>query len=58
VKVYIAGKITDNPDFIKDFAEAEQEMLEQGCVVMNPAALPMGFDYEDYMNVCFALIDV
>lgn len=25
---------------------------------MNPAMLPKGFEYEEYMRVCFAMIDV
>ena len=25
---------------------------------MNPALLPAGFEYEDYMKVCFSMIDV
>jgi len=57
VKIYIAGKITDNPDYKTHFARAEKRLAENHTV-MNPAVLPLGFDYEDYMRICFAMIDV
>ena len=58
MKYYIAGKITNNPNFKQQFAEAEKQLLQEGHHVMNPAILPYGFEYEDYMTVCFAMIDV
>ena len=58
MKYYIAGKITNNPNYRQQFAEAEKQLLQEGHHVMNPAILPYGFDYEDYMKVCFAMIDV
>ena len=58
MKIYIAGKITNNPNFEKDFEQAEIKLLEQGHSVLNPAKLPRGLDYEDYMHICLAMIDV
>lgn len=58
MKVYIAGKITGLDNYKELFAEAEKEIKAAGHVVMNPAILPDGFDYEDYMKICFAMIDV
>lgn len=59
MKVYIAGKITGNPNFKKDFEQAETELIKRGHAVLNPAKLPdCGFGYEDYMHICFAMIDV
>lgn len=58
MKIYIAGKITDNPDYKQHFAEAEKRLTEAGHTAMNPTCLPLGFDYEDYMRICFAMIDV
>ena len=58
MKIYIAGKITGNPDFEEQFKEAAEMLKAEGHLVMNPAALPLGFDYEDYMCICFAMIDV
>ena len=57
-KVYIAGKISGEKDFKNIFKQAETQLVENGYKVMNPAELPQGFDYEDYMKVCFSMIDV
>lgn len=58
MKVYIAGKITGLDNYKELFANAEKEIKAAGHVVMNPAILPEGFDYEDYMRIFFAMIDV
>lgn len=57
-KVYIAGPITGHPDYKERFAKAEQELREQGDIPLNPAMLPAGMGYEDYMHICFSMIDV
>ncbi len=57
MKVYIAGKISGDPNYREKFA-AEQELLEeQGHIVLNPAELPEGLSSADYMRICFAMID-
>ena len=58
MKIYVAGRITDNPDYKEQFAEAERNLREQGHATMNPAVLPDGFEHHEYMTVCFAMIDV
>ena len=58
VKVYIAGKITGNPSYKQQFAEAEKKLREKGFTTMNPAVLPDGFEHQEYMRVCFSMIDV
>jgi hypothetical protein len=58
LKIYVAGKITGFPGYKERFAEAEKKLKELGAVVMNPAVLPDGFDYSDYMHVCYAMINV
>lgn len=57
-KAYIAGKITGDKDYKVKFDNAVLSLCLDGWIVMNPAILPEGFDYEDYMTVCFAMIDV
>lgn len=57
-KVYIAGKVTGDKDYKSKFENAAQRLIADGLLVMSPAILPEGFDYEDYMTVCFAMIDV
>ena len=56
-KIYIAGKITGDPDYRKMFAEAENFYIARGYTVLTPAALPEGMRPADYMRICFAMID-
>ncbi len=58
MKIYIAGQITGLNDYKEIFAKAEEDMVACGNVVMNPAVLNTGFAYEEYMEVCFSMIDV
>ena len=57
MKVYIAGKITGDPDYWGKFCLAEQELIAQGHIVLNPAELPPGMEPSDYMPICFAMIE-
>ena len=58
MKVYIAGKITGDPGYRDKFAAAEMQLFWHGHTVLNPAELPRGMSREDYMRICFAMIDV
>lgn len=58
MKIYIAGKITGCADFEKKFKKAEEWLKSNGHTVMNPAILPEGFSQEEYMHICYAMIDV
>jgi hypothetical protein len=58
MKYYVAGKITDNPNYKEQFAEAETMLINKGNAVMNPAVLNPGFKHGEYMKVCYAMIDV
>ena len=58
MKIYIAGKITGDPDYIIKFLKKEITLMKERHIVMNPAILPKRFDYEDYMKICFAMVDV
>jgi len=58
MKIYISGEITNDPNYKEKFAKAEEYLKAKGHVIMNPAILPEGFEYEDYMTICFAMIDV
>ena len=57
-KAYIAGKITNDPDFYQKFATAAEELELDGCIVLNPAELPRGLTKAEYMKLCFAMIDI
>jgi len=55
-KAYIAGKITGDPKYRDKFSRAAEYLRTRGYVVMSPAIMPDGFDYEDYMSICFAMM--
>jgi|GEM_PF-1380146 len=50
-KVYIAGPISDNPNFRKEFAEAEKKLQELGYEPVNPAKYePPNMPYKYYIS--------
>ena len=57
MKIYIAGKITGDPNYKEKFDIAATSLEEQGHIVLNPAELPEGMLPADYMRICFAMID-
>ena len=62
MRVYISGPITGTGDYIERFETIERELKEAGFDVINPAKvcakLPAGFSHDDYMHVCFAMLDL
>lgn len=61
MKIYIAGKITGLPRerVLHHFGQAEEYLTQEGYTVINPTVLPpTGLEYEDYMKICFVMIDV
>lgn len=58
-KVYIAGKIDGVEDYEEKFNAAETELKEKGYICMNPAKaqLNLGFTHDEYMHICYAMID-
>lgn len=57
-KIYIAGKITGDPNYKDKFANMESELLKiPGTTVINPATLPTGLKPADYARICFAMIN-
>ena len=58
MKVYIAGKITGDANARDKFWEAEKQLqANPDTVVLNPSVLPPFMQREDYMRICFAMID-
>lgn len=53
MKVYIAGKITDNPNYSEQFGEAEELLRSQGHTVINPVK-DEGFTYKEYIDMGLA----
>lgn len=56
-KVYIAGKITGDPDYHEKFSEVKSFLESRGHTVLSPAVLPEGMSRADYMRICLAMID-
>ena len=56
--IYIAGKITGDPNYKAKFDKAAKRLSAKGHVVLTPTVLPLGLDYNDYMHIDFAMIDV
>lgn len=57
-KIYISGKITGDINYKEKFMNVKKKLEKQGHIVLNPVELPDGMEYEDYMVVAFAMIDV
>lgn len=57
-KIYIAGKITGDPNFQEKFQMDKLHFESLGYIVLNPAELPAGMSPGDYMRICFSMIDV
>lgn len=55
--VYIAGPITGNGNYYAEFATAAAELFDKGHIVFNPTSLPVGLPWEEYMPICFAMMD-
>ena len=62
MKIYISGAISNTDDYMERFAKAEKELTEQGYSVVNPASvnaqLPEDTSYEEYMKMCFCMLDM
>lgn len=56
--VYIAGPITGVEDYREAFFDAAEDLSRLGYTVLNPAVLPDGLTYEQYMTIDFAMINV
>ena len=50
-KIYLSGKISDDPNYREKFAHKEKELTEQGHLVFNPAKHPDMFTWEQFMEL-------
>lgn len=59
MKIYIAGKITGDPNYHTKFCKAKLELLRHGLrpAILNPASLPEGMDLCDYSRICVAMME-
>lgn len=62
MKIYISGAISNTDDYMERFEKAEKKLTEQGYSVVNPAKvnaqLPEDTSYEEYMKMCFCMLDM
>lgn len=56
-KIYIAGKITGDPEYKAKFEAAAEAYKKKGYTVLNPSWMPQGMQPADYMRICLAMID-
>lgn len=58
-KIYIAGPITNEPQFKTKFGLAQAKLEKQyEAIVMNPALLPPGLTQEEYMRICIPMLNI
>ena len=62
MRVYISGPITNDPNYMEHFENAERQLLDQGYEsIVNPATvnkwLPNDFTHAEYMEVCLAQLN-
>lgn len=50
MKVYLAGSISNNENYIEQFSNAEKKLKELGYAVINPVK-NLGFAYKDYIDI-------
>ena len=61
VRIYISGRIKDNPNYVDEFFQAEKWLQEQGYKTINPANLDVLFpdlQYEEFMFIDYALLNL
>lgn len=50
MKIYIAGAITNNPNYVQQFTGAEKHLMAMGHAVINPVKND-GFSYKEYIDM-------
>lgn len=55
--IYIAGKITGDPNYKVKFLRRAEGIKNAGHKAINPTTLPAGMPWEACMRICFAMID-
>lgn len=62
MKVYISGAITGTSDYMERFEKAEEQLVNDGFIVVNPAKvngqLPVETTWEEYMKMSICMLDM
>lgn len=56
LKIYISGPMTGLPNYNREAFNAAAEELKDKYHVINPAVLPDGLEYDDYIDIAKILI--
>ena len=61
-KIYIAGPVTGDPEYIEKFNKAEEKLKGEGWTVINPvkvnANLPDDTTWDQYLHMGYAMLDM
>lgn len=55
--VYLAGPITGVSKYWEPFEKADDRLTHHDVAVLNPSVLPQGLTNEQYVRICFGMID-
>lgn len=55
--VYIAGKISGDEYYENKFNIAKNNLVDLGFIVLNPASLPWGLEYEQYLRIGLSMLN-
>lgn len=58
MKIYISGPITGVEDWEDRFKAAEEELRKRKHSVLSPRFIETVLDYEDYMKIDLAMVEV
>lgn len=57
MKIYIAGRVTGDPNYKRKFSHATLTVKDRGHVPLTSAMLPLGLEEADYMRISLAMIE-
>lgn len=55
--VYLSGPITGVSQYWEPFEKADDKLTRHDVAVLNPSVHPQGMTNEQYMRICFSMID-
>ena len=54
--IYISGAISSDPNYKEKFERVEKRLKDR-YIILNPASLPEGMKYADYMKICMPMVE-
>lgn len=54
--VFLSGAVTLDKNYREKFGLAEQVLSKMGYIVLNPAVLPGGLEYDEYLRITLAML--